>query len=254
MRAPRPDPSLAWAIPLEAVELIAEAEGLVLKAYRCPAGVVTIGWGQTEGVEIGMKWTKEEADADLCRSIAVRAKQVLTACTRTPTEFELGAMVSLQYNIGHGSFIKSSVLRAHNRGDCQAASRAFGLFNQARVNGVKQELRGLTARRAAESALYLRPVDGAPALRMPQAVEPSTSLAESPAVQTSAAAVGVGTLTAISEANTHLTTVSTATSTVKTFIVETIGFPPATFLPILLIGFGVLVGWNRIKQRLKGWV
>lgn len=33
------------AIPLAAVELIADAEGLRLKAYRCPAGVLTCGWG-----------------------------------------------------------------------------------------------------------------------------------------------------------------------------------------------------------------
>ena len=41
---PLPDSGLPWPIPMEAVALIAEAEGLRLKAYRCPAGVPTIGW------------------------------------------------------------------------------------------------------------------------------------------------------------------------------------------------------------------
>jgi lysozyme len=250
---PKPNPSLAWEIPLAAVELIADAEGLCLKAYRCPAGVPTIGWGQTDDVQMGMVWTKEEADADLCRSISVRVKDVLNCCTRTPTDYELGAMVSLQYNIGNGAFSKSSVLKAHNRADPQAASRAFGLFNKARVNGVLQELRGLTARRAAESALYLRPEDGSPALRMPQAVEPSTSLAKSPTVQSGVAAVGVGTMTIINEAGTQLSTVSGVVQTAKTFFVEILGIPSVSFLPALLIFFGAVTFWNRIKQRIKGW-
>ena len=250
---PKPDPHLAWAIPLAAVELIADAEGLCLNAYRCPAGIPTIGWGQTEDVQLGMTWTRDEADADLCRSIAARAKQVLEVCTRTPTDCELGAMVSLQYNIGHAAFSRSTVVNAHNRGDTQAASRAFGLFNKARVNGVLQELRGLTARRAAEAALYLQPVDGSPALRMPQAVEPSTSLARSPTAQSGAAAIGVGTMTVINEAGTQLGTVNTIVQTAKTFFVETLGIPSGALLPALLIFFGVVTFWNRIKQRVKGW-
>jgi lysozyme len=250
---PKPDPHLDWAIPLAAVELIADAEGLCLKAYRCPAGIPTIGWGQTDDVQLGMVWSKDEADADLCRSIAVRVKQVLEVCTRTPTSYELGAMVSLHYNIGHGAFSKCSVVKAHNRADPQAASRAFGLFNKARVNGVLQELRGLTARRAAESALYLRPEDGAPALRMPQAVEPTTSLARSPTVQSGVAAVGVGTMTVINEAGTQLGTVSGVVQTAKTFFVETLGIPSASFLPVLMVFFGLVTFWNRIKQRIKGW-
>jgi lysozyme len=250
---PKPNPNLAWEIPLAAVELIADAEGLYLKAYRCPAGVPTIGWGQTDDVQMGMVWTKEEADADLCRSIGVRVKEVLNCCTRTPTDYELGAMVSLQYNIGSAAFAKSSVLKAHNRADPQAASRAFGLFNQATVNGVKQELRGLTARRAAEAALYLRPEDGSPPLRMPQAVEPSASLTKSPTVQASTVALSVGALGTLNEVGTQLTTVSSVIQTAKTFFVEILGIPSGSFLPVLLVLFSGVTLWNRIKQRIKGW-
>jgi lysozyme len=238
---------------LAAVELIANAEGCVLTAYRCPAGLPTIGWGQTKGVQLGMTWSKAQADDDLCSDLTARCKQILAACTVYPTDYELGAMVSLQYNIGHGLFTKSSVLRAHNSGDRQAASRAFGLFNKARVNGVLQELRGLTARRAAESALYLRPADDAPPLRMPQAVSPQTNMAQSPIVQSGVVAVAGGGLSALSELGTHFGTVGTFAKQAKTVVVETIGIPQGAFVPVLLVIVGGVVIWNRYKQRIKGW-
>jgi hypothetical protein len=52
-------------------------------------------------------------------------------------------------------------LRKHNEGDYDAAARAFGLWNKAKnpATGQLQVLRGLTARRAAESALYLKMPD-----------------------------------------------------------------------------------------------
>ena len=50
--------------------LIKEFEGCRLKAYLCPAGVWTIGWGCTEGVKPGMVWSREEAEQALLREIA----------------------------------------------------------------------------------------------------------------------------------------------------------------------------------------
>jgi GH24 family phage-related lysozyme (muramidase) len=250
---PLPDPNLDWPIPLAAVELIAHAEGLCLQAYRCPAGKPTIGWGQTEDVSMGMCWTKAQADEDLCRSIAARCEQVLSVCTRMPSAFELGAMVSLQYNIGQAAFARSTVLKAHNSGDPQSASRAFGLWNKARVNGVLQELRGLTARRAAEAALYLRPVDGSPPLRMPQAVEPQSTMVKSPIVQSGAAAVVAGGVSVAATVKEHLGVVGGVASSARTVIVDTLGIPASALAPMLLVIVGAVVIWQRFGQRIKGW-
>jgi hypothetical protein len=82
-----------------------------------------------------------------------------------------------------------AALRPQNRGDHAAAARAFGLWNKARVNGKLTELRGLTSRRAAEAALYLRPSDGKPA-PMPQAVAPESRIAASPIATVIAAKIG----------------------------------------------------------------
>ena len=40
------------------MKLIQDSESCVLKAYRCPAHILTIGWGQTKGVKEGMVWTQ----------------------------------------------------------------------------------------------------------------------------------------------------------------------------------------------------
>ena len=40
------------------IDLISKFEGCYLKAYLCPAGVPTIGYGHTKGVTVGMAITK----------------------------------------------------------------------------------------------------------------------------------------------------------------------------------------------------
>lgn len=53
----------------KAYSLIRQFEGLRLTAYRCPAGIWTIGYGHTSGVVPGMAITKEQAEEFLMRDI-----------------------------------------------------------------------------------------------------------------------------------------------------------------------------------------
>ena len=53
----------------EGIELIKQFEGCRLKAYKCPAGVWTIGYGHTKGVTEGMTITEEEAEDLLKKDI-----------------------------------------------------------------------------------------------------------------------------------------------------------------------------------------
>ena len=249
-----PDPALSWPIPYEAVKLIAEAEGLRLKAYRCPAGVPSIGYGETRGVRMGDTCTKEQADRWLCDDLAARARAVRTLCRpQEPTPGELGAMVSLAYNIGIGAFQKSTVLRQHNAGNRQAAARAFGLWNKARVNGVLTELAGLTARRSREAAMYLDG-DEDRSQPMPQAVEPESSLSASPIAQAGTVTAGAGGLAAVlGPISEHVETLKGFAATLKGFVGDTLGVPADAVLPVLLIVIGVLVVRFRLKQRREGW-
>jgi lysozyme len=147
-----PDPSLPWAIPLEAVNLIANAEGCKLRSYLCPAGVWTIGWGHTAGVKEGQTITQAQADRMMCEEVAERTEQVRGLLKRPATGGQLGALVSLQYNIGQGALAGSTLLRLHNAGDTAGAAAQFKRWN--RAGG--RVLNGLVKRRAAEAALYLK--------------------------------------------------------------------------------------------------
>lgn len=247
-----PDPSLPWPIPMSAVALIAESEGCRLQAYRCPAGVPTIGWGETNGVHMGDTCTQAQADTWLCDDLTGRAKAVRAMCTLEPSSNELGAFVSLAYNIGTGALKSSTALRQHNAGQHEAAARAICLWDKARINGVLTTLPGLTARRAREQALYLTP-DAPVAQHLPQAVEAESSTAASPIVQGGAATAGTGILVAVSEAREQLGPLGEAFKAARTFFADAVGVPPSWVLPGVLIIAGVVVVRWRLKQRREGW-
>lgn len=267
-----PDPNLPWPIPMAAVALIAEREqgpkgGVALEAYRCPAGIWTVGWGETDGVRPGDKCTKEEADRWLCEDLTERARAVAGACVVEPSPNELGAMVSLAYNIGLGwegktrpsgardGLRQSTVLRQHNAGNKQAAARAFGLWNKATdpATGKLVELNGLTIRRQLEAALYLTPEPSEAPARMPQAVEAESRMASSPINKTGAVAVAAGALTVLQDVGASLGAVKAPLDTVRSLLVETLGIPTHLILPIVLVGVGAAAIYWRNRQRREGY-
>lgn len=249
---PLPDSGLSWPIHWDAVQLIARAESCRLRAYRCPAGIPTIGWGETEGVRLGMVWTQEEADRRFCESLTDYADAVRRLLTEHATPQQLGALVSLAYNIGLGALKKSTVLRQHNAGRFDAASRAFTLWNKARVGGQLTELAGLTSRRAAEAALYLQADDEEPTPRMPQAVAPETSIAASPIARAGATTAGAGLLTGLGSVGEHATQVSAVTAQLQT-IAGHVGIQPQALLALVLLAAGGAAMWWRYRQRVDGW-
>ena len=136
-----------------AIEMIKQFEGCRLSAYRCPAGVWTIGWGETLGVKEGDVWTQEQADAVLRRRIGQFLLATLRRCPQLHAEVvgRLAACTSLAYNIGVGAFGASSVRRKTTRRDYQGGADAFLLWDKA----AGRVLRGLTLRRQAERLRYL---------------------------------------------------------------------------------------------------
>ncbi len=140
------------------LDLIKSFEGLRLKAYKCSAGVDTIGYGHTSAagapvVKAGMKITAAEAEKILARDLGKYEQAVDKVVTVKPTPNQFSAMVSLCYNIGPGNFAGSSVVRRLNAGDVKGAAEAFLLWNK--VHG--RALAGLTRRREAERKLFLTP-------------------------------------------------------------------------------------------------
>lgn len=147
----------------EAESLIKNSEGFRLEAYLCPANVWTIGWGSTEidgkPVKKGLKITEKKAQEQFDKDVEYRVKAVLGMVKKPLNENQLGALVSLAYNIGlwAGGFQTSTLLRQLNLGNYQNAADQFLRWNKATVNGKLVVLAGLVTRRAKERALFLKP-------------------------------------------------------------------------------------------------
>jgi len=161
------------------LDLIKEFEGYLRPtkdggciAYRCPAGVWSLGWGCTKGIKPGMTWTRQQATEGLRREIAECEAAVTRLATVPINQHQFDALVSFAYNCGIGALGKSTILRRLNKGHYDAAADALMMWDKARVNGRMTVLRGLTRRRAAEKALFLTPIEEAEPEPMPQAVEP----------------------------------------------------------------------------------
>lgn len=132
------------------LDLIKSFEGLRLSAYKCPAGVWTIGYGTTAGVKEGQVITKERAD-ELLRDDVKRFEDQVLRLVKVPlTQGQLDALVSFTYNLGAANLGNSTLLRLLNAGDYKGAAAQFDRWTKA---GGK-ELPGLVKRRAAERALF----------------------------------------------------------------------------------------------------
>lgn len=142
----------------KALTLIKTFEGLKLKAYLCPAGVPTLGYGSTgPDIRLGMTWTLEEANKRLLRDVVRFAAGVSTALAgAVTTQAQFDGLVSFAYNVGLANLKSSTLLRKHRAGDAKGAALEFLKWNKARNprTGKLEPLAGLTRRREAEKALY----------------------------------------------------------------------------------------------------
>lgn len=137
-------------INAEGLNLIKRFEGCKLKAYVCPAGVLTIGYGSTGShVKPGMVITQDQAD-ELLRSDLRRFEDWVAANCAPATDNQFSALVSFAFNLGEGSLKTSTLRRMHMAGDYAGAQAQFARWNKA---GGKV-LAGLVKRREAEAALY----------------------------------------------------------------------------------------------------
>lgn len=132
-------------------DLIKQEEGLVLHAYKCQAGVWTIGYGHTGyDVKKGMRIGKVEADRLLAKDL-IRFEKVVNNLNADITEKQKEALVSLAYNIGTGAFSRSKIARLVKEGKLKEASNHFQDWIY--VNG--KVSKGLVNRRKREQKLFM---------------------------------------------------------------------------------------------------
>jgi lysozyme len=150
-----------------AIACIKKYEGRKLRAYLCPAGKWTIGWGNTtypdgRRVKEGDRITEAQAE-EMFRVMLGQFERGVTRLIKGGAETnqaQFGALVSFAYNVGldeNGDGIAkglgdSTLLKLHRAGQYDRAANEFLKWVYSRG----KRLRGLVERRQAERFLYLR--------------------------------------------------------------------------------------------------
>lgn len=138
------------------ISLIKKWEGLRTKAYVCPGGVLTIGYGNTtypDGKSVKEKdiITKEYAEVLLLDYVQ---KNIYPIFKKIPYDLTLDqrrAIASLVYNIGSSSFLRSKLFKAICEKDYDGI---FHNWDWIRSNG--KVLKGLIRRRSEELYYFLK--------------------------------------------------------------------------------------------------
>lgn len=137
----------------EGLALIKRYEGFRAEAYRCPAGVWTIGYGHTGAeVKAGATVTPGMAEELLRKDLRV-AERVVEAEHLRIGQHQFDALVSFVYNVGGKAFRESTLLRVI-RADPFAPEirREFSRWDKVRG----KVMPGLALRRKEEAALYFK--------------------------------------------------------------------------------------------------
>jgi lysozyme len=152
------------------IDLIKYFEGVRYRPYMCSGNVWTIGCGHAlyprqlvmnlaNRKEYKLKpednrvWTKEEVDGLLKYDLQRFEAGVLRLLGAVqPKQSEFDALVSFSFNLGLGTFQRSTVRSAFIRGDKETAGET--LLKYCRAGG--KVLQGLQRRRLAEHALLMR--------------------------------------------------------------------------------------------------
>lgn len=134
------------------IELVARYEGCRLTAYKCPAGVWTIGYGHTESVKEGDTLPSEEAAKELLGKDLQKYANYVNACVQKGiikfplNQNQFDALTSFTYNCGNGNLQKLVSGR-----DAATIADKLLLYNK----GGGKVLKGLVRRREEERALFL---------------------------------------------------------------------------------------------------
>ena len=134
----------------EGIALIKKFEGCELEAYKCAAGVWTIGYGSTKGVNEGDTITQEEADKLLTEEMSEYEGYINDMVTSDLKQNEFDALVSWVYNLGPSNLSSSTLLQRLNNKDWEDVPNQIKRWNKA-GGEVKQ---GLIRRREAEALLF----------------------------------------------------------------------------------------------------
>lgn len=133
------------------IDFIKSFEGFSEHAYRDGGGVLTIGYGTTENVQLGDTVTEEEACELLRQDVQEAADAVDDFVDVELNQQQYDALCSFIYNVGREAFKNSTLLKLLNQGRSETVvGPQFDRWNK--DNG--KVIAGLSRRRAAERAMF----------------------------------------------------------------------------------------------------
>jgi len=137
-------------ISKEGLALIKKFEGCELEAYRCPAGVWTIGFGTIKDVKEGDRITKDEANHLLEEEMIEYESYIDDMVDVELNQSQYDALCAWVYNLGPSNLGSSTLLKVLNEGKYEEVPQQIKRWNKA--NG--EVLTGLIRRREAEALLF----------------------------------------------------------------------------------------------------
>lgn len=161
------------------LDLIKTFEGLELTAYKCPAGVWTIGWGHTgDDVTPDKTITEEKAEQLLLGDLKRFEDAVNIHITVPLNQPQFDALVSFTHNCGIGALKESTLRKRLNKGEDpnKVAQEELPKW----VKAGDKTLPGLVARRKKEVELFISGKEIKPKQKITITSSRSTALKKEP--------------------------------------------------------------------------
>tara|TARA_E500000081_G_scaffold34726_1_gene38521 strand:- start:9304 stop:12534 length:3231 start_codon:yes stop_codon:yes gene_type:complete len=146
----RPDPTMSNKMYMD---FLKDKEGFRNEAYLDSAGVPTIGYGFTEGVQMGDTMDEKTANERLLKEMAKTDQDYNKLVTADLNPNQQAAVKSLLYNIGGPQFANSKARAALNAGDFESFKKEAAEFRMADGKVIP----GLENRRRDELELFFKP-------------------------------------------------------------------------------------------------
>ena len=143
---------------MNAIDLIKQFEGFRAEAYKCPAGIWTIGYGTTQvdgqPVREGMTISREQALQYAQQEVNKLWSKIESILKVKINDNQMNALVDFAYNLGFNALKNSTLMRLINESKFDEAANQFSRW----VYAGGKVLPGLVKRREAERQLFLQNV------------------------------------------------------------------------------------------------
>lgn len=231
-------------------DLLQKFEGCKLSAYKCPAGIWTIGYGHTSAagdpaVYEGLTITQDKAEQILARDLAKFERSVANCVTVELDQHQFDVLVDFAYNAGVGALQKSTLLKKVNAGDFDAVPAE--LMKWTKAGG--KELPGLVRRRQAECAVWAmahnHPHEEPDHRAEPDPVqaEPAKTMLESKQGNAAIATTAIGGLSAAKEVTAQAQDATDLVGTISALLHN-----QNFLLMVALVGLGCAIWYWRAKH------